>query len=145
MIFVFGFVDVENLLLWFFSIILTQPQFLILSHVVTVASVWAGWILGLSMLLLSRLWAALAPEGRWPRLEWSFWMIKTVTLWGTWRDQWEKETFSPCLSLREKQEGCARVFYCFVSKCSQNNVVLIFGVDAKDIVSFMFSLTYFAF
>jgi len=77
---------------------------------IKMAYIWAGWNLRWSMLLLWRLWAELGPEGRWLRLEWSFWMIRIVTSWGMWRDQWERETFSPFLSLREKQGDCARVF-----------------------------------
>lgn len=77
----------------------------------TVDCVWAGWSLRWSTHLLSKLWVVLDPEDKWPRLEWSFWMIRTVTSWGMWKDLWEKETFSPYSSLKGKLEGCAkRVF-----------------------------------
>lgn len=50
-------------------------------------------------------------------------MIRTVISWGTWRDQWERETFSPFSSLREKQGGCDRVSRLFASVFKWNNAV----------------------
>jgi len=66
-----------------------------------------AWILRLSSPSWSSWWAALVPGVRWPRLEWSFWMTRTVSSWGTSRALYERVTSSPCSSLRGRPGGCA--------------------------------------
>lgn len=93
---------------------------LFLSHDVKNNAAWlfAGWIHKLSLLWWWKLWEGRDRGVRWLKWESSFWMIRTVLLWGTWRDRSGREIFSPCSSLRGKLGGFVDHFllspFCYV-------------------------------